>query len=134
VTARPFPKSSPGVFVWGHVFQRGDLPLYVYDGAGNPFSPSKVTFTMYHTPKGQSCPRQCGPANRTPVTAGVGEYYVSGVAGELGQTGDWTVKWVYEEAPGWPAVEVPFHFKVYDSSQFAASCRCRSAGCKGGCR
>ena len=83
--------TSPGVFKWGQVFQRGDLPIFITDLANNPVSPFKVTYTLFYV--GSGCARQVGPADRVPVQADVGEYYVSGVAGECAQPGDWLVEW-----------------------------------------
>ena len=126
---------SPGIFVWGHVFQRGDLPLIIRDPVGNPAAPAVVTYTMFRYLKNCPTPVQVGPLNRTPVTAELGEYYVSGVAGENGQPGDWFVRWVYQESIDSEKVEVPFPFKVYTTSQFSASsCRCSTkplCGCSG---
>jgi hypothetical protein len=125
---------SPGVFVWGHVFQRGDLPLFIRDPAGNPASPAVVSFTLFYYPKGSSNPQQVGAANRTPVTADLGEYYVSGVSGEGGQPGDWYVRWVYQESVDSEQVEAIFPFKVFDSSQYgrttavSTSCGCKRRG------
>lgn len=118
MVAERFPDSSPNVFSWGHVFQRGDLPLYMADAAGNPIAPARVSYTLLYYPRNGSCCTTIGPEGRTPVQADLGEYYVSGVAGEGGQPGDWSVLWLYQETFDGPEVEVPFHFKVFESSQF----------------
>lgn len=124
--AAPVVRFSPGIFVWGHVFQRGDLPLFVRDLAGNPVSPAVVSYTLFRYPKGIPNPIQVGAEGRTPVTADVGEYYVSAVSGEGGQSGDWYVRWIWQESIGSLETEVVFPFKVYDSSQFASA---GSSGC-----
>lgn len=124
----PVVRFSPGIFVWGHVFQRGDLPLFIRDPAGNPASPFKVTYTLFYYIKGLVTPVQVGPEGRTPVTADLGEYYVSAVGGEGGQTGDWYVRWTWQESFGSQEVELAFPFKIFDSSQFPeASSSCCSA-------
>lgn len=120
------PKFSPGVFVTGHTFQRGDLPLYIWDPAGNPAAPYAVTYTLFYYAPGSSCAAQAGPADRVPATLDSGEYYVTGVAGSCGQPGDWYVRWVWQESFGSQKVEVIFPFKVFDSSQY-------SLACNGGC-
>lgn len=112
---------SSGVFVRGHSFQRGDLPLFVVDANGLPTSPYIVRYTIYYQPK-QGCPIQAGPVDRTPVNVGVGEYYATGNAGECHQPGDWYVLWWYQESFGSERVELRYPFKIFDSSQFAVAC------------
>lgn len=117
----------------GHLFQNGDLPLYVTDLAGAALSPYKVSYTMYYTPKGQGCLKQAGPSGRTPVEGDVGYYYATGYAGQCGQPGDWLVKWKVQETVDSPEVEIPYHFKVFDTSQYSVGtvpspCGCKKAG------
>ena len=125
---------SPGIFKWGYVFQRGDLPIFITDTAGNPVSPYKVTFTLFRYAKGACSPMQVGPCDRTPVMADVGEYYVSGVAGQCGQPGDWFVDWKFQESFGSTFSGDRFGFKVFDTSQLAPAtygrlgCGCASGG------
>lgn len=116
--------------MWGHVFQRSDLPLIIRDAVGNLTSPAVVTYTMYRYVKGCPNPSRVGAECRTPVTAGVGEYYVSGIAGEGGQPGDWFVQWVYQESIDSEKSEVLFPFKVYGTSEFNISSSC---GCSKPC-
>jgi hypothetical protein len=127
---------SPGIFKWGYVFQRGDLPIFITDTAGNPVSPFKVTFTLFRYSKGACGPMRVGPCDRTPVMADVGEYYVSGVAGQCGQPGDWLVEWKFQESFGSQFALDRFGFKVFDTSQYCAGvtynrlgCGCSSGGC-----
>lgn len=112
------PKHSPGIFKMGHVFQRGDLPLYVMDNAGNPVSPQKVTFTIYRYDRNGTAV-QIGPADRTPVNVGVGEYYVTGIAGDCGgQPGDYFVKWTYQYNLSSPLTSDVMGFKVFNPSDY----------------
>ena len=127
---------SSGVFVRGHSFQRGDLPLFLVDASGSPTSPYIVRYTIYFQPK-SGCPIRSGPEDRTPVMADIGEYYATGTAGECHQPGDWFVLWWYQESFGSERFEVRYPFKVFDSSQFALSCapaRGSSNGYGGACR
>lgn len=126
---------SPGVFRWGHVFQRGDLPNFVTDMAGYPANPYKLTFTLFYYPKGACCPMRVGPIDRTPVNADIGEYYVSGVAGQCGQPGDWYVEWKLQEAFGSQVSTDLFGFKVFDTAQYlpAATYQKLGCGCVQGC-
>lgn len=110
------PKSSPGIFAFGYVFQRGDLPIYITDPAGNPASPAVINYTLFAYPKGSACAFQTGPANRTPVSAGVGSFYVSGVAGECGQPGRWYVQWNWAESVNSPMNQDTFGFVIFDSA------------------
>jgi len=106
--------------VWGHVFQRGDIPFYVTDLAGNPLSPYSVRYTMYFTPKNGTCPVRVGPEDRIPVQVDVGEYYATGVAGQCGQPGDWCVRWKAQEVFEGPTISDTFCFKVFDYAQYCA--------------
>lgn len=125
----PASMSSPGVFTWGHVFQHGDLPIFVTDTSGNPLSPFSVKYSMYYTPKNATCPVRVGPLDRTPVQIDVGEYYATGVAGQCGQPGDWCVEWKIQEFFDGPWISETFCFKVFDSSQFCAGGSSTSSNC-----
>jgi hypothetical protein len=81
-----------GVFVWNHVFQSGDLPIF-FSNAKGPVDPYRVTYTFKYTPQGSECSKVVGVADRTPVNTGVGSYYATGVAGECGQPGSWSICW-----------------------------------------
>lgn len=112
---------SSGVFVRGHSFQRGDLPLFLVDASNSPISPYVVRYTIFYVPK-SGCPIRAGASDRTPVMAAVGEYYATGVAGECHQPGDWYVLWWYQESIDSVKVELKYPFKIFDSSQFAVAC------------
>jgi hypothetical protein len=119
-------KSSPGVFRWGHVFQRGDLPLYITDSSGNPLDPYSVKFTLLYLPRKQYQDRPAvpnhalvaGACSRNPVQAAIGEYYATGCAGESGQTGQWFVRWIVQEYSQGPLLEDQFGFEVFDTAQY----------------
>ena len=123
---------SPNVFRFGHVFQRGDLPIYLKDLGGNPIDPFSITFTLYRYPKDHEIQHnpnliRVGPCDRRPVKADIGEYYVTGVAGECGQPGEWVVKWKYQETSLTTTIEADSAFTVWDTSTISArpcSCRC----------
>jgi hypothetical protein len=116
------PTFGPSIFKYGHVFQRGELPIYISDLSGNPVSPAIVTYTIFRYEAGNPNPIQVGAADRTPVNAGIGEYYVSGVAGEFGQPGEWFVRWRYQADIDSPVTEDYYPFEVLDTSQLASSC------------
>jgi len=124
---------SPGIFKWGYVFQRGDLPIFITDTAGNPVSPYKVTYSLLYQGKGECSPRRAGPCDRTPVQGDVGEYYVSGVAGCCGQPGQWFVEWKFQEAFGSTWSTTTMGFTVFDTSQLAPATYGRlGCGCSSG--
>jgi len=106
-------KCPPKTFKWMQLFQRGDLALFLQDGKLVPSDVSLIFFALYQV-KGQSrVPR--GPQRRTPAKGALGEYYVTGLAGESGQPGDWIIVWTYQAEPGDPLVNVEYPFKVVDS-------------------
>lgn len=118
-------KSSPGVFKCGHLFQRGDLPIYIVDGAGSPFSPYSIKYTLLYHPKprehhGPHCSHliKVFPCHRMPVQADIGEYYATGYAGEGGQSGQWYVEWVFQEYFEGPLQEDRFGFEVFSPAEF----------------
>ena len=128
--------TSPGVFRWGHVFQRFDLPIFITDPEGNPLSPYSVKYTMYYYPKNSQCPVRVGALDRTPVQVDVGDYYATGIAGQCGQPGDWCVEWKIQESFGGPLTSERFCFKVFDTSQYCAStarCGCSATTTPCGC-
>lgn len=102
-------------FRWGHVFSRGDLPLYVMSATGEAFvSPYEVTFAMFLI-RANGVPIQVGPSGRRPVMQGAGEYYATGTAGEAGQPGDWQIRWTYRKSFNGPAITETHTFRVVDS-------------------
>ena len=119
-------RSSPGVFKWGHLFQRGDLPIYITDTAGNPFDPHSVKYSLLyrahkHYPDRHAVPRHpviVGVCHRTPVQAAPGEYYATGCAGECGQPGQWFARWVVQEYSQGPLLEEQFGFEVFDTAAY----------------
>jgi hypothetical protein len=111
-------RSSTGVFRWGQVFQRGDLPIYITDADGSPLDPFSVVYTLSYLPKNSACARQVGPCQRYPVKADVGEYYVTGIAGEFGQPGDWYVNWTLQEYFEGTLLSETFGFKVFNTATY----------------
>jgi len=108
---------SPGVFVVCAVFSRGDLPIFFKDSSGNPTSPYLVAYSLYQ--QGACGAVLVGCADRTPVEAAVGEYYVSGVAASPGQ---WFVEWTYQETSTSPLTGVIFAFTVFDPARYCPKC------------
>lgn len=133
-------RPSYGVFRWGQVLQRGDLPLFITDDTGNPASPFKVQYGLFYYPAKAHCPQQVGPCDRTPVMADVGEYYASAVI-SCGQPGDWFIEWRYQEVFEGPWVACRQGFKVFNPSAYCGNlgvipprgCRCSGpCFCAGG--
>lgn len=105
--------APPKCFRYLQLLQRGDLPIYISDRAG-PVSPFRVTFTMFQVrPNGTKF--QVGPAHRTPAAGVVGEYYVTGHAGEQGQPGDWIVRWEYQRSFDGAFQTKEMEFRVLDA-------------------
>lgn len=110
--------SSPGVFKWGHTFQRGDLPIYVADSVGSPFSPYAIRYTLLFQSKCSTCITKVWPCGRMPVQADIGEYYGTGCAGEGGQPGQWFIEWTLQEYFDGPLMTDRFGFEVFNTADF----------------
>lgn len=138
-------KASPGVFRYGQLFQRGDLPIFITDTVGSPFDPFSIRYTLLYQPKDAQCLVKAGACGRTPVKADTGEYYATGYAGECGQPGQWYIRWCIQEYFDGPLTTQEFGFSVYDTAAFcapngglprqASGCGGRRHGwnCGGGC-
>lgn len=122
----PEPKS----FRYLHVFQRGDLSIYICNADG-PVAPVRVVFTLYFIRPNGSLKR-VGPENRTPVSGMAGEYYASGRAGESDQPGCWLIRWEFQHQLCEVIQTKDMYFQVLDAV-FAAdprdtTIRCRKYG------
>jgi hypothetical protein len=104
---------SPKQFRYRQLLQRGDLPIFICDRAG-PVSPVWVRYTMYHILR-CGARRRIGPARRVPVSGKVGEFYVSGRAGDLGQPGSWLVLWEWRYGHTSATQSKEMQFEVLDA-------------------
>jgi hypothetical protein len=105
--------APPKTFRYLQVLQRGDLPIYICSRNG-PVSPYAVSYTLYQQrPDGTKF--QVGPAGRTPAEGEVGEYYVTGRAGESGQPGCWTVVWTWQRSFDGATETKNMEFRVEDA-------------------
>jgi hypothetical protein len=99
---------GPKTFGWLHLLQRGDLSVFICDGAG-PVIPVAIQYRLIQVRLNGS--RQAlGPQARSPAAGFPGEFYVTGRAGEHGQPGQWIVEWTFRRA--WQStpqiVELPY--------------------------
>ena len=119
VVERPSPPVNaklcpPKTFTWLQLFQRGDLPLYLCDGQGGRIGAISVYFSLIRIrPDGTR--QMVGPQNRIPAKGFVGEYYATGLAGELGQPGKWVIQWRYQVSPNGPTQTAEMPFVVTDA-------------------
>jgi len=81
-------------FRYLQLLQRGDCSIFISDARG-AVSPAVVTYTLFQQ-RTDGSRRQVGPAGRTPARGDVGEFYITGRAGESGQPGIWTVQWTFQ--------------------------------------
>lgn len=101
---------------WGQTLGVGDLMLAIRDLAGNPFAPIIVLYRLYQVlPGGGLLP--VGDPNRRPAKCGkrLGVYYVTGIAGDCGQPGDWVVEWRWQRSTFAPTQMERRPFKVLDA-------------------
>lgn len=102
-------------FRLGYIFTRGDLPLYLTDPTGTrKISPYSVRYTIFQQ-RSNNTTHQVGPSDRQPVMQVTGEYYATGTAGELGQPGNYQIRWCYRRTFDAPLETATFAFQVVDS-------------------
>jgi hypothetical protein len=105
---------GPKAFRYMETLQRGDLPVFISDHAG-PVSPVRVVYTLYFVrPNGSR--KQVGPSSRTPVPGVVGEYYATGRAGEMGQPGEWLIRWEFQKTFQSASQYKEMRFRVLDAA------------------
>jgi hypothetical protein len=111
-------------FRYGQAFQPKDLGLCVRDAAGQHYAPAAITYTLYQVAAGGQ-KIVVGPYRRTPSQQSLGTYYATGVAGDLGQPGEWRIVWRYEGPRGPVEVEQPF---LVTATPVTTSCGCAPTG------
>lgn len=121
---------EPKTFRFLQVFQRGDLPIYIYDENG-PVVPERINYTLYFVyPTGAL--RLVGPAQRTPVSGELGEFYATGRAGESSQPGCWLIRWEFQRTLLDAVQTKEMNFRVFDAVLAAdphdTLTRCRKYG------
>jgi hypothetical protein len=101
-------------FAWNHLFQRGDLGIFLRDHLG-PTHPVSISYVMFYVrPDGSRV--QAGPSNRFPARCHrLGAFYVTGRAGEFGQPGDWIVRWSFQKTFYAPIQVEEQSFRVEDA-------------------
>jgi hypothetical protein len=122
---------SVPTFRWLLPFPPGELAIAFTDAVGNPYAPVVVLFRLLRVmPSG--VPYPVGPFNRRPVPCKkrLGVYYVTGMAGEGGQPGDWLVEWRWQRSPYDPPTVERRPFKVLDAvlAGDTTTCRCPKYG------
>lgn len=105
--------SSHKTFAFMQFLERGDLPIYISLSSG-PVSPYQITFTLFEVRSDHSL-RQAGASGRVPAQGVVGEYYVTGRAGDLGQPGRWLIRWEYQHTETSPVQVKEMCFYVQDA-------------------
>lgn len=107
-------KTDPPVLRWGQDIQRGMLGIWLSDYANCPISPFRVTYSLFMvTASGQLA--MVGPPDRTPAKGEIGEFYATGVAGDLGQPGRWLIRWTYQVSFNGPCYYEQMQFDVLDA-------------------
>lgn len=99
-------------FQWMQTFQRGDLGIRLTDEHGNPYNPVRIWYTMYQPLPGGLSIKQIGPEKQAPVQGDVGEFYATGRAGELGQPGEWIIRWTYQKTSESEPLSTETRFQV----------------------
>jgi len=100
-------------FRLGHVFGRGDLSFLLRrDGAYS--SPYRVTYSLFQVHPGGS-QQLVGSPERYPVMAAVGEYYATFRSDDVGQPGDWLIRWRYQLSSSTQQEVEDYRFRILDA-------------------
>ena len=104
----------PKQFRYGQRLTRGGLSIYLCNQAG-PIIPAHISFTLYQV-RSDGSRFRVGPKDRIPVPGSIGEFYVTGSAGECGQPGCWQIEWVVQQNGLSPVQTRRMDFLVVDAA------------------
>lgn len=99
---------GPKTFRWLQPLQRGDLSVFLTDRR-TPVAPWRITYRLAQL-RLNGTRKYVGPQHRVPVAGDLGEFYVTGRAGETGQPGLWVIEWLFQQtcASAVQTAEMPF--------------------------
>jgi hypothetical protein len=110
---QPQPVGPVKIFRYLQTLSRGDLCIRLSDQQGQ-FSPAVVYYTLFRI-SGSGAPLQVGGRKKAVKGPDVGEFYVTGNAGEQGQPGQWVVKWEFQRTYLSSLQTIEQRFQVVDA-------------------
>ena len=101
----------------GQTVGRGDLDIFLRNGAGNPANAAEIYYALYFVAPGPPEIEQLvGQAQRTPINPSVGEYYASLAIPASAGVGTDRIRWTLKETVSSPYQEVAQEFAVVSST------------------
>ena len=100
-------------FQSGQTIGRGDLDIFLRNGAGNPANAAEIYFALYYVDPGPpEIEVLIGAAQRAPINPAVGEYYASLAIPSGATVGTYRIRWTFRETVSSPLQEVAQEFAV----------------------
>ncbi len=104
----------PFTYPFGRQIARKDLIFQITDAAGNPITPFRVTYALFRVlASGALLP--FGDRQRHPALISVGRFYPTFRSDDLGQPGNWLIRWTYQESSSSVPVVKDLLFRIHDS-------------------
>ena len=107
----------PVVFTPGQALVRGDLDIFLTNGAGNPADAYSITYAVYWVDPGPpETEVLIGSATRVPAHPTVGEYYVNLSIPSDATVGTYRVRWTFQQYSSSPPQQVVQEWAVVSPS------------------
>lgn len=101
----------------GDTVGRGDLDIFLRNGAGNPANAADIYFALYFVDPGPpETEVLIGSDHRIPVNPQVGEYYAALMVPPSAGAGTYRIKWTFKETTSSPWQQVAQEFAVVTAS------------------
>ncbi len=105
----------------GDTIGRGDLDIFLRNGAGNPANAADIYFALYFVDPGPpETEVLIGSDHRIPVNPQVGEYYAALMVPPSAGAGTYRIKWTFKETTSSPWQQVAQEFAVVTASALVA--------------
>jgi len=91
---------------------RKDLNLFLTNASGNPAAAHSISFALYWVDPSTEAEVLIGGSARTPLSPSTGEYYAPIVIPTNASTGDYRIRWTFQQFAGTPPQVVVQEFGV----------------------
>jgi hypothetical protein len=108
----------------GQDIVRGDLDIFLTNGAGSPTNAAEISYAIYFLDESGGPPGVevlIGSATRTPTNPAVGEYFAALMVPPTASVGTYRIRWTFRETVGAPQQQVVMEFAVVTSGTTTAT-------------